>query len=106
MKAIAIVLARGGSKRLPGKNLLEIKGRPMIAWTVEAALNSNVFSRVLVSTDSESIAKVALRYGAEVPFLRSSASDDYAHLVKLPCSSYQAEHHWQEDYCPCGSAYG
>ena len=98
MAAIAIVLARGGSKRLPGKNLLDFNGRPMLAWTVEAALNSGVFTRVVVSTDSESIANVALKYGAEVLFLRNSASMTMHLLVKLRLCSYQAENHWQEDY--------
>ncbi len=99
MKSIAIILARGGSKRLPGKNLLEFNGRPMLAWTIQAALESQIFRRVVVSTDCEKISKVASEYGAEVPFLRSSASDDYsssseATLVALS----QAECYWNESY--------
>ncbi len=67
---IAVIPARGGSKRLPGKNLMPIAGKPLIAWTIEAALASKVFDRVIVSTDSPEIAEVSRKYGAEVPFLR------------------------------------
>lgn len=67
---IAVIPARGGSKRLPGKNLLQIAGKPLIVWTIEAAIESNIFDRVLVTTDSEEIAEVSRRAGAEVPFLR------------------------------------
>ncbi len=67
---VAIIPARGGSKRLPNKNLRFIGGKPLIAWTVEAALNSNCFNRVVVSTDDELIAKAASDAGAEVPFMR------------------------------------
>ncbi|MFA6126532.1 MAG: acylneuraminate cytidylyltransferase family protein [Bacteroidales bacterium] len=67
---IAIIPARGGSKRLPGKNLMLIAGKPLIGWTIEAAIESGVFSRVVVSTDSWEIAVVAAQFGAEVPFMR------------------------------------
>jgi CMP-N-acetylneuraminic acid synthetase len=67
---IAIIPARGGSKRLPGKNLMHIAGKPLIGWTIEAALQSGVFSRVIVSTDSWEIAVTAAQFGAEVPFMR------------------------------------
>lgn len=67
---VAIIPARGGSKRLPNKNLRFVGGKPLIAWTVEAALYSNCFNRVVVSTDDESIAKAARDAGAEVPFMR------------------------------------
>lgn len=67
---IAIIPARGGSKRLPGKNTKLLHGKPMIAWTIEAALQSGVFDHVFVSTDSEEIATVSQRFHAEVPFLR------------------------------------
>lgn len=67
---IAVIPARGGSKRLPGKNLMLISGKPLIAWTIEAALECQMFDKVIVSTDSEVIAEKALSYGAEVPFLR------------------------------------
>jgi|APSaa5957512622_1039677.scaffolds.fasta_scaffold11744_4 CMP-N,N'-diacetyllegionaminic acid synthase len=67
---IAIIPARGGSKRLPGKNLLKIAGKPLIAWTIEAALKSDMFEQVYVNTDSEDIVRIAKQYGAVVPFLR------------------------------------
>lgn len=67
---LAIIPARGGSKRLPGKNMLEISGKPLIAWTIEAAVESGVFDKIIVSTDSREIADVALACKAEVPFLR------------------------------------
>ena len=79
MNSIAIIPARGGSKRIPGKNVKEFEGQPIIAYSIRAALDSRCFSEVMVSTDSEEIAEVARRYGAKVPFLRSpETSDDYA----------------------------
>jgi len=68
--SIAVIPARGGSKGLPGKNLRNLMGKPLIAWTIEAALRSGCFDRVIVSTDSGEIAEESLRWGAEVPFLR------------------------------------
>jgi CMP-N-acetylneuraminic acid synthetase len=68
--AISIIPARGGSKGLPGKNILPICGKPLIAWTIEKALKSRYLDVVLVSTDSLEIAAIAKDYGAEVPFLR------------------------------------
>ena len=70
MRAVALVPARAGSLRVPGKNILPLAGHPLIAYTIAAAHESNVFDAVLVSTDSEEIADVARRYGAEVPGLR------------------------------------
>lgn len=79
MKNIAIITARGGSKRIPKKNIKEFCGKPIIAYSIEAALNSGMFDEVMVSTDSEEIAEVAKKYGANVPFLRSEAtSNDFA----------------------------
>lgn len=79
MKAIAIITARGGSKRIPKKNIKDFCGKPIIAYTVEAALQSGLFDEVMVSTDSEEIAEVARKYGAKVPFMRSEAtSNDFA----------------------------
>lgn len=79
MPRIAIITARGGSKRIPKKNIQEFCGKPMISYSIEAALSSNAFDEVMVSTDSAEIAEVAKRYGAVVPFLRSAAtSGDYA----------------------------
>ena len=67
---VAIIPARGGSKRLPGKNMMLIAGKPLIGWTIEAAIESGVFARVVVSTDSWEIAVLAAQFGAEVPFMR------------------------------------
>jgi len=67
---VAIIPARGGSKRIPRKNIKEFCGKPMIAWSIEAALKSGVFNRIIVSTDDEDIAEVTRQYGAEVPFMR------------------------------------
>jgi CMP-N-acetylneuraminic acid synthetase len=75
---VAIIPARGGSKRLPRKNILPFMGRPMIAWTVDAAWESRLFDRVVVSTDDEEIAEVARECGADVPFLRGKHADDNA----------------------------
>lgn len=78
MKSIAIIPARGGSKRLPRKNIRPFMGRPMIHWTIESALQSKLFEIVLVSTDDEEIADYARIAGAEVPFLRKSNADDHS----------------------------
>ncbi len=79
MRAVAIIPARGGSKRIPRKNIRLFHGRPMLAYSIEAALQSGLFGRVMVSTDDAEIADVALRYGAEVPFVRpAELANDYA----------------------------
>ena len=78
-KAIAIITARGGSKRIPKKNIKEFCGKPIIAYSIRAALDSEIFDEVMVSTDSEEIAEIARAYGAKVPFMRSAkTSDDFA----------------------------
>ena len=79
MKNIAIITARGGSKRIPKKNIKEFCGKPIIAYSIESALKSELFDEVMVSTDSEEIADVARQYGAKVPFMRSAKnSDDFS----------------------------
>jgi len=84
MSSIAIITARGGSKRIPRKNIREFCGKPIIAYSIEAALKSGCFDTVMVSTDSKEIADIAEKYGAEVPFLRSEAtSNDYATTVDV-----------------------
>lgn len=76
--AVCIIPARGGSKRLPGKNVRSFHGRPMIAWSIDAARRSDLFERVVVSTDDDAIAEVATTEGAEVPFRRApELSDDH-----------------------------
>ncbi|MBC5773611.1 pseudaminic acid cytidylyltransferase [Pontibacter sp. KCTC 32443] len=79
MKSIAIIPARGGSKRIPRKNIKCFLGKPIIAYSIQAALESGLFDEVMVSTDDPEIAAVAKQYGATVPFMRSSDNaDDYA----------------------------
>ena len=70
MKVIAFIFARGGSKGLPGKNVRPLAGKPLIAWSIEHAQSVKRIERVIVSTDSQEIADVALQFGAEVPFMR------------------------------------
>ncbi|MHB1222529.1 MAG: acylneuraminate cytidylyltransferase family protein [Gemmatimonadaceae bacterium] len=75
---LAVIPARGGSRRVPGKNVRPLLGRPALAYTVDAALHSGLFDRVVVSTDSESVADIARQCGAEVPFLRDAGlADDH-----------------------------
>ena len=84
MTAIAIITARGGSKRIPKKNIKDFYGKPIIAYSIEAALESSIFDEVMVSTDSEDIADVAIKYGAKVPFMRSkNTSDDFATTAEV-----------------------
>lgn len=81
---VAIIPARGGSKRIPRKNIKEFCGKPMIAWSIEAAQKSGVFDRIIVSTDDEEIAEVARQYGAEVPFMRpEELSNDFAGTIPV-----------------------
>lgn len=76
---LAVIPARGGSKRIPRKNIKMFHGQPMIAWSVQAAIGSGCFDEIWVSTDDEEIAAVAQAYGAKVPFLRPAhLSDDFA----------------------------
>lgn len=78
-KPYAIITARGGSKRVPKKNIRDFCGKPIIAYSIEAAIESELFDEVMVSTDSEEIAEIAKKYGAVVPFMRSEkTSNDYA----------------------------
>lgn len=79
MTSVAIITARGGSKRIPRKNIKEFMGKPMLAYAIGAALDSKIFDEVMVSTDDEEIAAIAKKYGATVPFMRSDAtSNDFA----------------------------
>lgn len=74
MKHIAVITARGGSKGLPDKNIKELLGKPLLAYSIEAAVESGIFDTVHVSTDSEKYAQIAREYGADVPFLRDEAT--------------------------------
>lgn len=79
MSIVAIITARGGSKRIPRKNIKDFMGKPMLAYAIEAAAASNLFDEVMVSTEDKEIAEVALKYGAKVPFVRSEeTANDYA----------------------------
>ena len=76
--AIAIIPARGGSKRIPKKNIKDFFGKPLITYSIEIAINSQLFEKVIVSTDDKEIAEIAKKYGAEVPFMRpKELSDDF-----------------------------
>jgi CMP-N-acetylneuraminic acid synthetase len=77
-KIVAIIPARGGSTRIPYKNIVDFCGKPLIAWTIEAARETKIFDAIVVSTDDEKIARVSREYGAEVPFLRDSKADDFS----------------------------
>lgn len=83
-RVVAIIPARAGSKRLPGKNILELAGLPMISWTILAARQSQYIDRIVVTTDSQEIATIAEQAGAEVPFIRPpSLADDSASSVDV-----------------------
>ena len=81
-RVVGLIPARAGSKRVPNKNVLKLQGHPLLAYTISAALDSGVFDKVIVSTDSDEYAQIALHYGAEVPFLRpnSLAEDSSADI--------------------------
>ena len=84
MKNLCIIPARGGSKRIPRKNIKEFLGKPIIAYSIEVALKSGLFDEVMVSTDDQEIAEIAKRFGASVPFMRSvETSNDYAILADV-----------------------
>ncbi|MBQ2802385.1 MAG: pseudaminic acid cytidylyltransferase [Lachnospiraceae bacterium] len=86
MKRIAIITARGGSKRIPRKNIKEFCGKPILAYSIEAALQSELFDTVMVSTDDEEIAALAREYGAQVPFYRSAeTANDFATTNDVLC---------------------
>ena len=84
MKNLCIIPARGGSKRIPRKNIKPFIGKPIMAYSIEAALRSGVFDEVMVSTDDEEFAAIAKQFGASVPFMRSDATaNDYATTVEV-----------------------
>ena len=75
---IAVIPARGGSKRIPRKNLVEFAGKPLLAWTIDAAVASGIFADIIVSTEDRDIAETARTLGAKVPFLRVASFDDHS----------------------------
>ena len=86
MNNIAIITARGGSKRIPRKNIKPFLGIPIISYSIRAALESNLFDEIMVSTDDQEIAEIALSFGAKVPFLRSTNnSNDFAGTADVLC---------------------
>lgn len=96
---VAIIPARGGSKRIPEKNIVEFCGKPLIAWTIEAAIASNLFEKILVSTDSEKIANISKKYGADVPFLRDKYSDDISSVSLATVKALsQLEKYYNKSY--------
>lgn len=103
-KKIAIIPARGGSKRISKKNIKPFLGKPIIAYAIQTAINSKLFDEIMVSTDCEDIAKVAKQYGAKVPFLRSDKnSDDFATTIDViteVINSYE-ENGKQFEYACC-----
>jgi pseudaminic acid cytidylyltransferase len=99
MSALALIPARGGSKRLPRKNILPFAGKPMLAWTVEAARAAGVFERVLVSTDDAEIAAVARQSGAEVLMRPARVSDDAATLVDVVQHAFGEGRQQAESFC-------
>jgi len=87
---VAIIPARGGSKRIPKKNIKAFCGKPLIAYSIEAALKAEIFDRVIVSTDDEEIARIAKTYGAEVPFMRpAELSDDHTATIPVIAHAIQ-----------------
>ena len=104
MSTVAIIPARGGSKRIPDKNIKNFAGQPIIAYSIQRALKSELFDRVIVSTDSEKIAKVAISYGAEAPFHRpAEISDDFTGTapVLIHALKWLERNGFNVKYCCC-----
>jgi len=101
---IAIIPARGASKRIPRKNIRSFAGRPMIAWAIEAAKTSNLFAHIIVSTEDEEIAEISRNHGAETPFMRPHRlADD--HTATVPVIAHAVDFctklGWEFDYACC-----
>ena len=108
MSVIAIITARGGSKRIPKKNIKEFYGKPMLAYAIEAAKGAGIFDEIMVSTDSEEIAEVARKYGANVPFMRSErTANDFAttfDVLEEVVNEYKKQGKFFDELCciyPC-----
>ena len=90
---IAVIPARGNSKRILGKNIKNFNGRPMITWAIEIAKNSKLFDHIIVSTDDKKIAGIAIEWGAEVPFMRpADLADDFCTHRSCYCSRSTSMH--------------
>jgi pseudaminic acid cytidylyltransferase len=103
-KVIAIIPARGGSKRIPNKNIESFAGQPIISYSIKAAQDCDLFDKIIVSTDSKEIAEVAKTWGAEVPFIRPpELADDFTATVPvlLHALSWLSEHGFATDYFCC-----
>lgn len=99
VRSIAVIPARGGSKRIPRKNLVDFMGRPLIGWTIQAAINCKEFTRVVVSTEDPEVAEVAIAEGAECPFLRKDHYDDFSSTSEATISTIrQAQTYFGETY--------
>lgn len=103
MSSLAIITARSGSKRIPRKNIRPFLGKPILTYSIEAALASGIFTEVMVSTDDEEIASIACRAGARVPFMRSAqAADDFAstdEVIREVLDSYAALGKYFDSFC-------
>lgn len=101
---IAIIPARGGSKRIPGKNIKEFCGKPMIAWAIDNAKKSGLFDQIIVTTDDEEIAEISRKFGAQTPFLRpKNLADDLTPTVPVIAHALQAciDIGWRPQYVCC-----
>jgi pseudaminic acid cytidylyltransferase len=101
---IAVIPARGGSKRIPRKNIKEFCGKPMIAWAITTALESRLFDHVIVSTDDEEIAAISRKWGAETPFSRpAELADDLTPTVPVIAHAVKAclDQAWEVEYACC-----
>ena len=103
MKNLAIIPARGGSKRIPRKNIKDFLGKPIIAYSIETAIESGLFEEIMVSTDDHEIAEIAIKYGAKVPFFRSEkTANDFAHIAEVieeVLETYKSENKQFENFC-------
>ncbi|WP_277678297.1 cytidylyltransferase domain-containing protein [Gracilibacillus dipsosauri] len=98
-ESICIIPARGNSKRIPNKNRMEFHGKPMLAWTILAAKESQLFDHIIVSTDNEKIAEISQKYGAEVPFLRKKHADDQSPVSLASFSALiEAEKFFEKEF--------
>lgn len=108
MKSLAIIPARGGSKRIPRKNIKDFLGKPIISYSIESAIKSKLFDEIMVSTDDPEITEIAIKYGAKVPFVRSKInSDDFAgtyNVIEEVINEYKSKGVYYENICciyPC-----